>query len=315
LLVLLFLGVVLKLPYFFSPQIPAVNKSDGFLYLQLMQWLQAPGIAFPYIYPLIAYLLLFTQAVALNSFANDNRLFPNPQFLTGFAYLLLSSIIPEWNTLTPILIINTIVIGVLPMVTGLYHNQNVKNSLFNIGFGLGVCSFIYFPSIYLILLLIIALAIFRPIQITEWMVTITGVITPFYFLLVYFFVWDDWKRIKQMVPSHQLRIPSIHYNWQSWVMMGLIILPAFIGLLIVNKYAARQVVQGRKNWSFLLYFVFIALLIPFINNYGNLHYFILALVPLSIFTAGFYTFPSQKRIMEYSVWLSFGWIVWQYISS
>jgi hypothetical protein len=315
LFVLLFLGVALKLPYFFAPQIPVVNKNDGFLYLQLLKWLQSPGEAFPYIYPLISYLLLFTQAVSLNSFVNDNRFFPQPQFLTGFAYLLLSSIIPEWNTLSPVLIINTIIIGVLPMMTGLYHKQKVKGSLFNIGFGLGICSFIYFPAVYLLLLLIIALAIFRPVQITEWLVTVAGVITPFYFLLVYFFVWDEWKRIKEIIPPHKLVIPAIGNNWQSWVMMGLVLIPSLIGLLIINKYAKRQVVQGRKNWSLMLNYLFIALLIPFINNYGGMHHFILALVPLSVFAAGFYTFPSRKMIMEYSVWLSFGWIVWQYISS
>jgi hypothetical protein len=315
LFVLLFLGIALKLPYFLSPIVPVLSKTDGFLYLQFLSWLQAPGHAFPYIYPIIAYVLLFTQAVSLNSFVNDNRLFSNPQFLTGFAYLLLSSIIPEWNTVSPVLIINTILIAILPMMTGLYHKQQVKGNLFNIGFGLGICSFIYFPSVYLVLLLIIALAMFRPIQITEWLVTITGVVTPFYFLLVYFFVWDQWERVKEIVPSHKLLIPAVAYNWQFWVMIGLILLPALIGWLFSNQQASRQGVQGRKNWGLVFYYLLLALLIPFINNYSGLYHYILALVPLSIYASAFYTFPSRKKIMEYSVWLSFAWIVWQYLSS
>jgi hypothetical protein len=315
LFVLLFLGVALKLPYFLSPIVPVMSKTDGFLYLQLLRWLQAPGQAFPYIYPMIAYVLLFTQAVSLNSFVNDNRLFPNSQFLTGFAYLLLSSIIPEWNTVSPVLIINTIFIATLPLMTGLYHKQQVKGNLFNIGFGLGICSFIYFPSVYMLLLLIIALAMFRPVQITEWLVTIAGVITPFYFLLVYFFVWDQWDRIKEIVPPHQLLLPSVTFNWQFWVMTGLVLLPALAGLLISNQQASRQGVQGRKNWGLVFYYLFLALLIPFINNYSGLYHYILALVPLSIYASAFYTFPSRKKIMEYSVWLTFTWIVWQYLSS
>jgi hypothetical protein len=315
LFVLLFLGVALKLPYFLSPMVPVMSKTDGFLYLQLLRWLQAPGLAFPYIYPLIAYLFLFTQAVALNSFVNDNRFFSNPQFLTGFAYLLLSSLVPEWNTVSPVLLINTILIIALQMMTGLYHKQQVKGNLFNIGFGLGICSFIYFPSVYMLVLLIIALAMFRPIQITEWLVTLAGVITPFYFLLVYFFVWDQWERIKEIVPAHQLSLPSVVNNWQTIVMVTLVLLPAFIGWLLSNRYASHQGVQGRKNWALIFYYLLIALLIPFINNYSGLHHFILALVPLSIYASAFYTLPSNKKIVEYSIWLSFGWIVWQYLST
>ena len=312
---LLFLGVALKLPYFLSPIMPVISKTDGFLYLQFLNWLQAPGQAFPYIYPIITYIFLFTQAVALNSFVNENRFFSNPQFLTGFAYLLLSSMIPQWNTVSPTLIINTILIIILPMLTGLYHKQQVKGNLFNIGFGLGICSFIYFPSIYMAVVLIIALAMFRPVQITEWIVTIVGIITPFYFLLVYFFVWDQWERIKEIIPPHQLSIPGGPYNWQFIVMIILVVFPAFIGLLISNKYATKQGIQGRKNWGLIFYYLLFSLLIPFLNNHNNIHLFVLSLVPLSLYASAFYTFPTRKKIMEYSVWLSFGWIVWQYLSS
>lgn len=305
----------MKLPYFLSPLVPVMGKTDGFLYLQLLRWLLAPGQVFPYLYPLIAYLLLFTQAVSLNSFVNENRFFPNPQFLTGFAYLMLSSLIPEWNTLSPVLITNTVLISILPLMTGLYHKSHVKGNLFNIGFGLGLCSFVYFPSVYLVVLLIIALAMFRPVQITEWLVTIAGVITPFYFLLVYFFVWDQWGRIKEIVPSHQLVLPSVENKWQFWVMTGFVLLPAFLGLLISNKHVSRMGVQGRKNWALVFYFFLFSLFIPFINNFNGLNHFIMTLAPVSIYAAAFYTFPYRKKGIEYTIWLSLAWIIWQYLST
>lgn len=315
LFILLFLGILLRMPYFIQPLVPQLNSSDGFLYLQLLQWMQKPGAAFTAMYPIIAYLLLFTQAVTLNSFINAHKLFPSNNFLIAFAYLLVTSLIPEWNTISPGLIINSIMVSVLPSMLSLYHNQKVKGLLFNIGFGFGICSFIYFPSVYFMLLLIIALALFRPIQITEWLVTIIGVVTPFYFLLIYFFVWDQWHRIKEIIPSHHLRLPVVQYNWQFWVTIGLVLLPAFTGFIISNRYSMRLIVQGRKSWGLMIYYLIIALFIPFINNYSGVSHFILAAIPLSIFIAAFYAFPKNKRYMDISVWLSFGWILWQYIVS
>jgi hypothetical protein len=312
---LLFLGILLHMPYFMQPLVPQINQSDGFLYLQLLQWLQKPGSAFSTLYPIIAYLLLFIQAVTLNSFINEHKLFPSNSFLIAFAYLLITSMVPEWNTISPGLIINTIMVSVLPSMMSLYHNQKVKGLLFNIGFGFGICSFIYFPSVYLVILIIIALALFRPVQITEWLVTIIGVLTPFYFLLIYFFVWDQWQRVNEIIPWHRLRLPVVQYNWQFWVMIGLMLFPAFIGFIISNRYRLRLVVQGRKSWGLMIYYLIIALFIPFINNYSGISHFILAAVPLSIFIAAFYAFPKNKKIMEFTVWLSFGWIVWQYFGS
>jgi hypothetical protein len=232
----------------------------------------------------------------------------------GFAYLLITSIIPDWNVLTPGLIINTIMVWALPYMIGLYQNQKPKAHLFNIGFGFGICSFIYFPSIYLLLLLIIALALFRPLRISEWLVTIIGVLTPFYFLMVYFFVWDHMEQVSKIIPAHNLVIPKIAYNWKFWVSFSLITFPVVIGLLMSLTNASRMLVQMRKSWSLMIYYLFIATFLPFINNYGGINHFIITVVPLSIFCAAFYWYPKKKSFAELTIWMSFAWIIINYLS-
>lgn len=310
----MFLGILLKLPYFLMPVIPQAATTDGFLYIQFLKWLQVPGSAAPVIYPVIAYILLFTQAVTFNGLINDLKLFPSPNYLIGFAYLLITSIIPGWNTLSPALIINSIMVAILPSMIGLYHNQKPKGLLFNIGFGFGICSFIYFPSVYLIMLLIIALALFRPVQITEWLVTIVGLLTPFYFLLVYFFVWDQWKQVYNIIPKHRLFLPHIQYNWQFWLSISLLLFPLLVGLLLSLNYSSRMVAHIRKSWNLMVWYLGVALFIPFINNNAGLGHFIMAAVPMSIFIAAFYFYPRKKAFFEFIIWLSIAWIGWQYFS-
>ncbi len=313
--ILFFLGILIKLPYFLTPVIPQASTTDGFLYLQLLNWLKPAGNGFPTLYPIITYLFLFTQAVTFNGLINDLKLFSSPQYLIGFAYLFITSIVPGWNVLSPGLIINSIMVWALPHMIGLYHNQKPKGQLFNIGFGFGLCSFIYFPSVYLMVLLIIALALFRPLRISEWLVTIVGVLTPFYFLMVYFFVWDQMGQVSKIIPHHNLVLPDVVFNWQFWLSFSLIIAPVVIGLLLSMRYTVRMVVQVRKSWSLMIYYLVVACFLPFINNNGGLNQFVIAAVPMSIFCAAFYWFPRKKLIPELTIWAGFTWIVINYFSA
>jgi len=310
--ILFFIGLLIKLPYFITPVIPQPNVTDGFLYIELLKALQSTGAAAPVIYPIISFVLLFTQAITFNGLVNDQKLFASPNYLLALSYLVITSVVPEWNVLSPALIINTILVWAWPRMVGLYNHPKPKTVLFNIGFGFGICSFFYFPSAYLLLLLIVALLLFRPFYLTEWLVAILGILAPFYFLLVYFFVWDRWYMVKSVVPSQYLRLPDVLFDAQFWITFSLVVFPLFIGLLMSARYSSRLLVQIRKSWNFMVFYLIIALFIPFVNSFQGLSHWILAVVPISLFHAAFYVYPKNKRFPELIFWLSLIWIVANY---
>lgn len=309
---LFFLGLLIKLPYFITPVVPQIQETDGFLYIELLKVLKQPGSVFPTLYPIFAFVLLFTQAITFNGLVNDQKLFPTPNYLLALSFLVITSVVPEWNVLSPALIINTILVMAWPRMVELYHHPKPKTILFNIGFGFGICSFFYFPSAYLLLLLIVALLLFRPFFLTEWLIAILGILTPFYFLLVYFFVWDKWHMIEAVVPNQYLRLPNIRFNWEFWVKFGLIIFPLLIGLATSRRYSVRMLVQTRKSWNFMIFYLIIALFIPFINSFLGLTHWVLAAVPISLFHAAFYYYPKKKTLPELIFWFSLLWIVANY---
>lgn len=312
-ILLFFAGLFLKLPYFITPVIPAAQKTDGFLYTEFLKALQSTGSVFPVIYTAIAYLLLFTQAVTFNGLINEQKLFPVPNYLVALSYILITSIIPGWNVLSPALIINTILVWAWPHMVGLFNHPKPKNVLFNIGFGFAICSFIYFPSVYLLSLLFIALILFRPFYLTEWLIALLGILTPVYFLLVYFFVWDHWDKVGSIIRPHNLQLPIFYLNWRFWVGLGLVSFPAVIGFLFSLRYSARLLVQIRKSWRFMLFYLIVALFIPFINANSGLGNWVLAVVPLSLFYAAFCYHPRSKRVPEIVFWLSTAWIIANYV--
>ncbi len=311
-IILFFIGILIKLPNFITPVIPVPASTDSFLYIELLKVLKVTRAAFPLLYPILAFILLITQAITFNGLINDQKLFPSSNYLLDLSYLLITSIVPEWNVLSPVLIINTILVWAWPRMVGLYNHPKPKTVLFNIGFGFGVTSFFYFPSAYLLLLLIVALILFRPFRLTEWLVAVLGILTPFYFLLVYFFVWDHWEMIERVVPKQILRLPSVTFDWKFWVQFGLITFPLTIGLIMSARYSSRMLVQTRTSWNFMVFYLIIALFIPFINSFAGLTHWVLAVVPMSLFFAAFYFYPKKKTFPELIFWLSLLWIVANY---
>ena len=308
-LMLFFAGLLLRLPYFLNPAVPVSSAEDGFLYQVLLKWLQPAGSFFMPLYPILCYLLLFLQAVTFNGLINRQRLYPQPNLLLGFSFLLLTSLVPEWNQLSPALLINTVMVWAWPLMIGLYHNQKPAGSLFNLGFAFGVCSFIYFPAIYYLLLLYVALAIFRPFRLTEWLITLVGVALPFYFLLVYFFVWDRWNLTASIVPAHDLVIPQMPFTTGVWIVILLIFIPLLLGLFLSRRLVVRMLVHARKSWSFMIVYLVVALVLPFISGPGWYSHLLLAIVPVSFFHTGFYLAPRSKFFPELVIWLIIGWSV------
>ena len=143
--ILLVYGLLLKLCWFLHPVIPIPKQTDGSLYRKLLVELSLAGNQFPAIYPLIMYLLLFTQAVTFNKLINDQRLMQRANYLPAMSYLLITSIFPEWNILSAPVLINTLLVWVWARMSNLYSSNNPKTTLFNIGMVIGLLPVVGLP--------------------------------------------------------------------------------------------------------------------------------------------------------------------------
>jgi hypothetical protein len=291
---LLVYGILLKLPMFLHPKIPQEQLIDGFLYKALLKWLQPLGGSFPLIYALIAFILLYTQAVSFNKLVNDLRLMQKPNYLTGMSYLLVTSLFTVWNELSAPLIINSLLIWVWARMSSLYNDASPKTTLFNIGIAIGFSTFFYFPSIAFAALVIFGLAFIRPFKFSEWLIALFGVITPYYFLLAVAFLTDKLKGYQ--FPGVAVTYPR--FNQSNWAYAAIIIvlLMAVAGFFFVQQNFRRQLIQARKSWNLIFLYLLVALFVPFINATSTFSYWILCAVPLSALMGAAFLYPSKKGL-------------------
>jgi hypothetical protein len=304
---LLVYGLLLKLPIFIYPTIPQPRMTDGFLFKALLVQLSGIGKSLPVIYPFITFLLLFTQAINFNRLVNDQRLMQKPNYLTAMAYLLITSLFAEWNTLSAPLIINSLLIWVWARMSRLHNDPHAKTSLFNIGIAIGIATFFYFPSIAFALLIVFGLLVTRAFKVSEWVVALLGIIAPYYFLLAYVFLTDKWQGYH--FPGVAITLP--HFYKSKWALAAviLVLFMIIIGWFYVQQNFRRQLVHARKSWNLIFLYFIIALFIPFINDSGSFVYWILSAVPIAVVMGAGFLYPSRRWFPLLLHWIMVGFVI------
>ena len=307
-LLLLVFGVLLKLPMFLHPHIPVVRVSDGVFFQKLLLFLVPTARSTPAVYPVLAFALLFLQAIMLNRFINTQRMMSKPTYFAGMAYLLITSLLPEWNYFSATLIVNTILLFVLSRLFSIYNQPNAKGSIFNIGLALGVAAFVFFPSITFIIWILLALAVMRPFRLNEWILCLVGITTPFYFYGIYLFITDQWSW-GHLWPYFSVAMPLIKQS--AWLAGSafLLIVPFLAGGYYVQENLRKMLIQVRKGWSLLLLYLFGAIFIPFVNNSDSFENWVMAAIPFAAFHACMYLYSTMRILPLLIFWLTVAFIL------
>lgn len=313
LLLLLITGILLKLPMFIEPHGPIVRASDGLLYEAIIGFFENTASTSPVFYPLLAFVLLVTQAVMITRFINNQRMMNRPNYLAGMAYLLITSLLPEWNYFSAPLLCNTILLYILSALFGVFNKPNARGIIFNIGLALGVSAFLFISSLTFIIWIFLALAVMRPIRINEWLICLLGVTTPFYFYAIYTFMTGNfgWE---QFVPVIELGFPSLKQSAWLAASIFLILVPFLAGGYYVQENLRRMLINVRKGWSLLLLYLLTALLLPFVNTSDTFENWIMAMVPMAAFHGFGYLHANLRIFPLLLFWLTVAFcIIYQYV--
>jgi hypothetical protein len=298
--------LVLKLPVFLYPQKPLQDDGDNYIYKAILNFL-GPLNNTPAIFSLIAFVLLFIQATLLNRISNSIKLFPRPNYLVAMSYILLTSLMQEWSYFSAPLIVNTLLIWIWYRLIGLYNSNTPKTAIYNVGVLIGILPLIYSPAIAFVILLALALVITRPLHITEWIVGLLGLITPYYFLIGILFLLDQ-LQFSKVIPTVSFYIPQLPAS--LWITGGIIllVLPFLFGSYYVQDNLNKMLIHVRKSWSLMLVFLITAMLIIPIN-YGAYNHWMLLTVPLAAFHGAAYFFMPSRAASLIFHWLTFIYII------
>jgi len=291
-LLLLIYTLVVKFYYLLHPSTYLADGSDGLLYNLLVKWLHGLVGPSPVFFTTLAILLILVQSLLFTKIINHHRLFAKPTYLPAMCYILFTSMLHSWNVFSPALIVNVIMLWVFSSMTSLYTRTSARDVVFNIGFALGVCGLFYFPSIIFCLLLLVSMLIMRAFRLAEWIIGILGLICPLYLMGTYLFLTNQIGLLRK-IPNIGLSLPLIT-DYKVWGAMVACMLFFILGWLLLQRPLKKMLIQGRKIWATLIVYVVVAMLIPFFNPEFSPAYWVLAVLPVSMFAGNvFWCIPND----------------------
>jgi hypothetical protein len=304
--VLLIFGLLLKLPLFLYPKNSVVTDNDGPLYQSLVASLP-PDNAF--LSSFIAFGLLYLQALLVTYLANEYRMLPRQNYLPGMAYLIITSLLPEWSYLSAPLVTATLIIWILIKLFRLYNTANARAQIFNIGLLSGIGSYIYFPSVCFIVCILLGLMILKPFKFNEIILFLLGCLTPYYFYAVYLFL-SDRLTFKTFFPHVSVTVPAMKSSIWLAISTLLLAIPFLMGGYYIQVHLRKMLIQVRKNWSILLLYLLLAFFVPFINSNQTFHAWVLLAAPFALFHACAYFYQPRSFISMLLFFIVVGYILY-----
>lgn len=288
-------ALVLKGYFLLHPRAPLDNNANGYLYDVLTGFLDRIFHGNAAGFTALAVLLLFIQALLLNRIVNDYRVLPRSSFLPAMVYLLFTSFFRDWNYFSSAVVANTLLLGVLANLLALYSKNSARGTVFNTGLLIGIAALFYVPAVFFLVLLWATLLINRPFNPAEWIIAVTGMLCPYYFLGTWLFLEGGLSRLWKLPVVH-ISYPSLQEAWFTIAAIALVLLFFIIGAIRLRQHFLKMLIQVRKIWLVLLIYVLIAILISFLALSFSINIWIFGMVPLAVFIANAFWYTRRKAL-------------------
>jgi hypothetical protein len=295
---------MVKLPLFLFPKNIKATELDGGIYQWLISVMPDEN---GFLTSLLAFFLLYVQSLMVNYLVNEFRMTTRQNYLPAMAYLLITSLMPEWTYLSSAMVASTLVIWMFIKLFSLYNTAVARPHIFNIGLITGVSSYIYFPSASFMICMLLGIMILKPFRLNEIILFIFGCLTPYYFHAVYLFL-NDRLSFANFVPKIELKVPVMKSSIWLAAATVLLTVPFLLGGYFIQVHLRKMLIQIRKNWSIVLLYLLIAFFVPFLNSHQTFYAWVMLMAPFAAFHGSAYFYQTKNIISYLLFFITLGYI-------
>jgi|TARA_R110000737_G_scaffold353393_1_gene404811 hypothetical protein len=282
----LFINSLLLLPYIIILRVKSlitpvgytVGTEDTFLVKGLFDWVSSPLLQ-----SILAIILVYVQCIYINRLVIKHRLAPQITLVPGLIFALLVSLMPEFTTLSPHLIANSLILIVIGQVFKIYKAPKVADNIFNVGFWIGIACLFVPNYIYLIIIGLFSVFIVRSVKQKELVQLFSGLGTLFFLVFSGLYIYDIpiLNVASKMNFSPHLSIFSIRgaeiYKFAGWLLL------AVFSVINYNTYSFKKSIQAKKKIDILFWFLLGAGVLLFLVSEVVAFNALLICIPLAIF--------------------------------
>ena len=193
-------AITLWIGTFLSPDDVTVTEPYSLFYHSIASF----ALSYPLLSEVLAFLMILLEGAYFNYILSANNLTRKTSIFPMFMYIILMSMNPANQGFTPLIFSNAFLLVAIRNILNCYAHEQSYEKVFNASFCIALAFLFYFPSIYMLLFVFGAFAVYKLYYWREWFVLLLGFIAPFFALFAYYYIVDEFDTV-----VHRLSIEAI----------------------------------------------------------------------------------------------------------
>lgn len=249
----------------------------------------------PLVQRIFAFLLLILGTLIFNTMLVKNQIVGKVSTMGAFVFVLLMSLTGTQTNFYPFALSAVFILLVINNIFDAYQLPNPEMNLLKAGVFAALASMCYFPSILLILWMIVALALAKKGSIRFQLIPILGFLFVYFFYFTALFLFGDLKSVlvgyRDYFASFTLSISG--FNFRTLVLIALLVIPTLLMLFASNNAGFEKTVAVRTKMFMVFVLAAFALFQLFLG--GNVLHNGLIFIVLSIIISYVFSYLPNTR--------------------
>jgi hypothetical protein len=248
------------------------------------------------IHQAISTLLVFVNSVVLSRLLVRNKAFPENNYLPGLFFVLLSTAIPDFFSLSPQLLSSTFILLAMNNIFRRIDNQSSDELFLYAGLYLGIACLFYIPAIIFFLVFLLSLVLFSTAILRRILLYLYGLIVPFIVTFGIFYWNGSASYWLDSIPIGLLG-ETQNFNVQKIQVLFIIGIPLFwLIVSLYNVFARINLgIYESKILQIMLFMGAAAVIITLITPFNPLN--LIFFIPLFAFTMTYYALSLKRKIL------------------
>lgn len=244
-----------------------------------------------------AALLVFFQALIVNSLVDQFRLMNDRNWLPGMGYALVVSALPDFLFLSAPLFAATFVLFSLRSVFNTYKSPKSAVLVFDSAFWISVSSLFYPNAMILIIALFFGVGVMRSWSTRDRMVFLTGIFVPVFLGWLWYFWHDSGDVFRSQYVGNIMGWPRFDMSVDPLSLLKCTLLGFFLLLFILNfnVFSRNKSMQGQKCVGVLFWVLFVGTGAILLRPHWRFEAFAMIAAPAGIFMAMY--FQNLRKFM------------------
>ncbi len=246
-------------------------------------------------------LMVMLTAIYLVNF-NTRLFFINERtFLPASIYVLLSGFIVNNQVLNPVLPAALLLLMSIDRLIVSYRKPGIAYNLFDASMLIGIAALIHTNIIWYYALIIIGIGLFRSFSFREFLISFSGLLTPFIIMYSYWYLAGrDINGLNNMLTDSLFtEIPEYSWSLEVIIVSAVNLLISVIALLHLWSIFNTKKVRSRKIFSLLSWMALITLLIYFLVPSSSVGLLFVLLIPLAFILTHYLVMMRNKKIANF----------------